>query len=51
MMVNPTRDKTGAIVPPPPLETPDNVRAFLREYMPIKFGSKLTSKLTNTKGR
>lgn len=43
--VNPTRDDTGAIVEPPPVETPDQVRAFLRDYMPIKFGSTLTSKL------
>lgn len=45
MTVNPTRDKTGAMVPPPPRDTPEEIRAFLREYMPIKFGSTLTSKL------
>lgn len=45
MTVNPTRDKTGAIVPPPPRDTPEEVRVYLREYMPIKFGSTLTSKL------
>lgn len=45
MTVNPTQDSTGAIVPPPPLDSPEDVRGFLREYMPIKFGSTLTSKL------
>lgn len=45
MTVNPTRDNTGAIVPPPPIETPEQIRSFLRDYMPIKFGSTLTSKL------
>lgn len=45
MTVNATRDETGGIVPAPPSNTPEQVRAFLREYMPIKFGSTLTSKL------
>jgi len=45
MTVNPTRDNTGAVMPPPPRGTPDEVRVFLREFMPIKFGSTLTSKL------
>jgi hypothetical protein len=43
--VNPTRDNTGAIVPPPPWDTPERFQEFLRGYMPIKFGSTLTSKL------
>lgn len=43
--VNPTRDDAGAIVPPPPLDTPEQQRAYLKEYMPIKFGSALYSKL------
>ncbi len=43
--VNPTRDATGQIVPEPPMETPEQVDAYLRDYMPIKFGSALTSKL------
>jgi len=44
--VNPTRDKRGAVVPPPEPETEEERWAFLREYMPIKFGSALYSKLT-----
>lgn len=43
--VNPTRDETGAVVPEPPLDTPEQVRDYQMNYMPIKFGSALTSKL------
>jgi hypothetical protein len=43
--VNPSRDASGAVVPEPPRDTPEQVRAYLTEYMPIKFGSALTSKL------
>ena len=43
--VNATQDEAGKEVPAPPLNTEDEVFAFLREYMPIKFGSPLTSKL------
>jgi len=43
--VNPTKDKQGAIVTPPPTETDEEQLSFLREYMPIKFGSALYSKL------
>ncbi len=45
MTVNPTRNKDGSVIPPPPRETEEEVFRFLREYMPIKFGSTLTSKL------
>ena len=45
MTVNPTRDKTGQIIPPPSRNTQKELRDFLSEYMPIKFGSTLTSKL------
>lgn len=42
--VGPTRD--GAkIVLPPPTDTPEQQTAYLTEYMPIKFGSPLFSKL------
>lgn len=42
--VGPTRN--GAeIVPPPPTDTPEQQMAYLKEYMPIKFGSPLFSKL------
>lgn len=43
--VNPTRNKAGAILPPPALETMDDIRIFLREYMPIKYAGPLTAKL------
>jgi len=43
--VNATQDNSGNPIPPPPIETEDQIRSFSREYMPIKFGSALTSKL------
>lgn len=43
--VGPTRDQSGAVVPPPRHDTPEAMRLFEREYMPIKYGSALTSKL------
>lgn len=45
MTVNPTKTRDGSITPTPPHDTPEQVRSFLRDYMPIKFGSILTSKL------
>lgn len=42
--VGPTRDGS-AIVAPPPLDSPEAAKNFLRHYMPIKFGSALFSKL------
>ncbi len=45
MTVNPTRNATGAVVPPPPHGTLEERPAFVTEYMPIKFGSTLTSRL------
>ena len=42
--VGPTRN--GAeIIPPPPTETVEQLEAYLNDYMPIKFGSPLYSKL------
>jgi hypothetical protein len=43
--VNPTLDKDGKPVPPPPLDKEEDLLPFLRDYMPIKFGSTLYSKL------
>jgi hypothetical protein len=43
--VNPTLDGSGRVVPPPPVNTPEAIRAFERHYMPIRYGSPLTSKL------
>ena len=45
MTVNPSRSRDGSIMSPPPRDTPEQERIFLRDYMPIKFGSTLTSKL------
>lgn len=43
--VNPTRDKQGMIVPPPPLDTDEQFLAYQREYMPTKYAGPLTAKL------
>lgn len=42
--VGPTR-VGSEILPPPETDTPDKLRAYLEHYLPIKFGSSLTSKL------
>ncbi|MEM7668750.1 MAG: hypothetical protein AAF317_06305, partial [Pseudomonadota bacterium] len=42
--VGPTR-VDGQIVPPPPIETEEQMSTYLQDYMPIKFGSPLFSKL------
>lgn len=42
--VGPTR-RGAEIVPPPPVETEEQMEAYLQDYMPIKFGSALFSKL------
>lgn len=42
--VGPTR-KGGTIIPPPSTDTTEQQTAYLKEYMPIKFGSPLFSKL------
>jgi hypothetical protein len=43
--INPSRDASGAVVSEPPHDTPEQVKAYLTEYMPIKFAGVLTSKL------
>ena len=43
--VNPTRDKTVAIVPEPEINSEEDFKRYRLHYMPIKFGSPLTSKL------
>ncbi len=45
MTVNPSRDQDGSIRPQPPRDSPEQQRAFLHEYMPIRFAKTLTSKL------
>lgn len=42
---NPTRDKEGNVVAPPPHETEEEKHAYIRDYMPIKFAGPLTAKL------
>jgi hypothetical protein len=43
--VNPTLDAKGQRVPPPPVETEEQIAAYLKQWMPIKFGGPLTAKL------
>lgn len=43
--VNPTTDARGQRVPPPPVETEEQIAAYLKQWMPIKFGGPLTAKL------
>jgi hypothetical protein len=40
-----TASTSGALADHPDPKTPDEMRAFLADYMPMKFGSSLTSKL------
>lgn len=40
-----TASTSGALATHPDPETPEEMRAFLADYMPMKFGSSLTSKL------
>ncbi|MEO8801799.1 MAG: hypothetical protein ABI375_00410 [Rudaea sp.] len=42
---NPTVDRQGQIVPEPEPATPEETTAYLKEYIPIKFGGPLTAKL------
>lgn len=43
--VNPTRTPAGDLVPPPPQDTPEQMEAFQRHYMPTRYASPLTTKL------
>jgi len=56
--VNPSRAAAGELVPPPPLDTEQQMRDFQRHYMPIRYAGPLTAKLgkeywekPNVKGR
>lgn len=56
--VNPTRDKSGAIVPPPEAQSREEFLEIQHNYLPIKFAGPLTGKLkkrywerTNVQGR
>lgn len=43
--VNPSRNAKGELIPPPPLDTRDQILAFQRHYMPIRYAGPLTTKL------
>lgn len=43
--INPTRDDSGKIVPPPPTDTPEQARDYFGEYIPIRYAGPLTNKL------
>ena len=43
--INPSRDSAGAVVPPPRIETPEELQEFEHQYMPLRFGRSLTNKL------
>lgn len=43
--VNPSRTSSGELVQPPPLETSEQIEAFQRQYMPIRYAGPLTAKL------
>lgn len=43
--VNPSMTPTGEPVPPPPQDTEEEIQAFLRNYMPIRYAGPLTTKL------
>ncbi|MFD0928970.1 hypothetical protein ACFQ1T_04175 [Methylophilus glucosoxydans] len=56
--VNPTRDRSGLIVPPPEANNDNDMLEIIRQYFPIKFAGPLTAKLNkrywereNVKGR
>ena len=56
--INPSRNEKGAPIPPPPLEDPEQMKAFQQQYMPIRYAGPLTAKLAkkywdkeNVKGR
>ena len=56
--INPSRTPTGELVPPPPQQTKEQIQAFMRQYMPIRYAGPLTAKLAkkywdkeNVKGR
>lgn len=56
--VNPSRTPAGELVPPPPLDTEEQMKQFQRHYMPIRYAGPLTTKLgkkywekDNVKGR
>jgi hypothetical protein len=56
--INPSRNKKGEFIPSPPLENPEQMKAFQQQYMPIRYAGPLMAKLAkkywdkeNVKGR
>jgi len=43
--INPSMTPAGEPVPPPPQDTEEEIQAFLRNYMPIRYAGPLTAKL------
>lgn len=43
--VHPTLDGTGTVVPTPPTDTPEQLQAYMYEYLPIRYAGPLTAKL------
>lgn len=43
--VNPSRGPSGELIPPPPQESKEEMEAFRRQYMPIRYAGPLTAKL------
>jgi hypothetical protein len=43
--LNPSQDASGAAAAPPPTETDDEIRAYLKEYLPLRYARSLTTKL------
>ncbi len=43
--VNPSRTRTGELIPPPPQETVEQIAEFQKNYMPIRYAGPLTAKL------
>jgi len=43
--VNPTLDSQGQRLPPPPVDTDNDIAPYLKQWTPIKFGGPLTAKL------
>ncbi len=56
--VNPSRTPIGELVPPPPMDTEEEIHVFQTQYMPIRYAGPLVAKLSkkywekeNVKGR
>lgn len=43
--IGPTRDKAGRVIPTPPNDAPEELLAYVNEYLPIRYAGPLTAKL------